>query len=63
VAVGPNDNLATVCEALQSHIVRRVLVIDPTSQTVLGIIGWADIAPVLTDRAMGRIVKNAVLPA
>jgi predicted transcriptional regulator len=63
VAVGPNDNLAAVCEALQSHIVRRVLVIDPTSQIVLGIIGWADIAPVLTDRAMGRVVKTAVLPA
>ena len=62
VAVGPNDSLETVCEALQSHVVRRVLVIDPTSQ-ILGIIGWADIAPVLTDRALGQVVKTAVMPA
>jgi CBS domain-containing protein len=62
VAVGPNDTLGTVCEALKSQGVRRVLVVDPTSQ-ILGIIGWADIAPMLSDRAMGQVVKTAVLPA
>lgn len=62
VSVGPTDSLETLCEALQSHAVRRVLVIDSASQ-ILGIIGWADIAPVLTDRALGQVVKTAVMPA
>jgi CBS domain-containing protein len=62
VAVGPSDNLTTVCEALQTQSVRRIVVVDPTSQ-VLGIIGWADIAPLLSDRAMGQVVKTAVIPA
>jgi CBS domain-containing protein len=61
VAVGPRDSLTAVCEALQTQGVRRVVVVDPTSQ-VLGIIGWADIAPLLSDRAMGQVVKTAVLP-
>jgi CBS domain-containing protein len=61
VTVGPNDNLITVCEVLQTQTVRRVVVVDATSQ-VLGIIGWADIAPVLSDRAMGKVVKTAVTP-
>jgi CBS domain-containing protein len=62
VAVGPNDSLGAVCNALQSQGVRRVLVVDPTSQ-IRGIIGWADIAPLLSDRAMGQVVKTAVMPA
>jgi CBS domain-containing protein len=62
VTVGPNDNLITVCEVLQTQTVRRVVVVDATSQ-VLGIIGWADIAQVLSDRAMGKVVKTAVTPA
>jgi Mg/Co/Ni transporter MgtE len=27
---------------------------------LLGIIGWADIAPVLSDRMMGRLVSDVV---
>lgn len=62
VSVGPSDSLRSVCEALKSQSVRRVVVVDPSAQ-VLGIIGWADIAPLLSDRAMGEVVKTAVLPA
>ena len=29
---------------------------------VVGIIGWADIAPVLSDRMMGQVVRDAVAP-
>jgi hypothetical protein len=47
---------------LRSQGVRRVLVVDPIIQ-VLGIIGWADIAPVISDRAMGQVVKNVVIPS
>jgi CBS domain-containing protein len=62
VAVAPEDSLEDVCEILRSQGVRRVLVVDPIMQ-VLGIIGWADIAPVISDRAMGQVVKNVVIPS
>jgi CBS domain-containing protein len=62
VAVAPEDSLEDVCEMLRSQGVRRVLVVDPIMQ-VLGIIGWADIAPVISDRAMGQVVKNVVIPS
>jgi CBS domain-containing protein len=59
VAVAPDDSLADVCQALRSQSVRRVLVVDSVSG-VKGIIGWADIAPVLSDRMMGRVVKDVI---
>jgi CBS domain-containing protein len=62
VSVAPDDSLGDVCEVLRSQGVRRVLVVDPIMQ-VLGIIGWADIAPVLSDRMMGRVVKDVVTPS
>jgi CBS domain-containing protein len=60
VAVAPEDSLKEVCDALRSQSVRRVLVVD-AAERVRGIIGWADIAPVLSDRAMGRVVKDVVI--
>jgi predicted transcriptional regulator len=62
VSVAPDDSLGDVCEVLRSQGVRRVLVVDPIMQ-VLGIIGWADIAPVVSDRVMGEVVKEIVGPA
>jgi CBS domain-containing protein len=62
VAVAPDDSLGDVCAVLRSQGVRRVLVVDPIMQ-VLGIIGWADIAPVLSDRTMGQVVKDVVIPS
>jgi predicted transcriptional regulator len=59
VAVAPGDSLAEVCQVLRQETVRRVLVVDSAS-VVRGIIGWADIAPVLSDRMMGRVVKDVV---
>ncbi|MGP0064794.1 MAG: CBS domain-containing protein [Isosphaeraceae bacterium] len=61
VAVSPEDTLGQVCETLRSQAVRRLLVIDPDGR-LLGIIGWADIAPVLSDRMMGRLVTEVVVP-
>jgi CBS domain-containing protein len=60
VAVGPEDSLARVCEALRGQSVRRALVVDSASR-VRGIIGWADVAAVLSDRMMGQIVKDVVI--
>jgi CBS domain-containing protein len=60
VAVSPSDSLAHVCEMLRSQGVRRVVVVSDTGALV-GIIGWADIAPVLSERMMGRIVMDVVM--
>jgi CBS domain-containing protein len=62
VSVAPDDRLEIVCDVLRKQGVRRSLVVD-SSGLVRGIIGWADIAPVLSDRMMGQVVKNAVSPA
>lgn len=62
VTVSPEDNLGKVCEVLRTQAVRRVLVVDSAGR-LLGIIGWADIAPVLSDRMMGRLVTDAVIPS
>src|SRR5271154_2877391 len=53
VSGAPADSVREVCEALASQGVRRVVVVDSNGE-VRGIIGWTDIAPVLSDRAMGR---------
>jgi CBS domain-containing protein len=60
-SVAPDDSLGEVCEVLRSQGVRRVLVVDAAMQ-VQGIISWADIAPVLSDRMMGKVVKDMVTP-
>jgi CBS domain-containing protein len=62
VAVAPEDSLGHVCEVLRTRAVRRVLVVDSAGR-LLGIIGWADIAPVLSDRMMGRLVTEVVVPS
>jgi len=59
VAVAPEDTLRHVCEVLRTQGVRRILVVDAEGR-LLGIIGWADIAPVLSDRMMGRLVSDVV---
>jgi CBS domain-containing protein len=59
VAVAPHDSLNAVCEALRNQSVRRVLVVDAASM-VIGIIGWADVARVLSDRRMGQMVKDVI---
>jgi CBS domain-containing protein len=62
VAVAPEDSLGHVCQVLRTRAVRRVLVVDSAGR-LLGIIGWADIAPVLSDRMMGRLVTEVVVPS
>lgn len=62
VAVPPGASLGEVCRALREQSVRRLLVVDSAS-TVTGIIGWADIVRVLSDRRMGQIVKDVIASA
>jgi CBS domain-containing protein len=60
VAVGPADSVVEVCDVLRSQSIRRILVVDAASQ-VRGIIGWADVAAVLSDCMMGQVVKDVVI--
>lgn len=60
--VTPEASLGQVCEVLRTQSVRRVLVVDAGGR-LAGIIGWADIAPVLSDRMMGRLVTDVVVPS
>lgn len=60
VAVSPEHTLAQVCDILSAQAVRRALVLSDAGGLV-GIIGWADIAPVLSERMMGRVVRDVVL--
>ena len=62
VAVAPDDTLERVCDVLRDKAVRRVLVVDSAGQ-LLGIIGWADIAPILSERMMGRLVHDVISPS
>jgi CBS domain-containing protein len=59
VTVAPEDTLGHVHQVLASRSVRRVLVVDAQGR-LQGIIGWADIAPALSDRLMGRLVTEVV---
>jgi CBS domain-containing protein len=59
VAVALEDRLEDVCEVLRIQKVRRVLVVD-SGGLVRGVIGWADIAQVLSDAMMGQVVKDVV---
>jgi CBS domain-containing protein len=59
VTVAPEDTLGHVCGVLVSQAIRRILVVDADGR-LRGIIGWADIAPVLSDRLMGRLVTGVV---
>ena len=60
VAVKPEDSLIEVCRILRRKTLRRVLVID-SNDNLVGIIGWADIAAVITERMMGQIVMDVIL--
>jgi len=60
VTVQPDDSLLEVCKILEANTVRRVLVVN-AEDTLVGIIGWSDIAAVISERMMGRVVKDIVL--
>jgi len=59
VAVRREDSVLHVCEILRAKTVRRVLVVD-LADSLVGIIGWADIAAVISKRMMGRVVMDVI---
>jgi CBS domain-containing protein len=59
VSVAPDEPLEVVVERFGDRGVRRLLVMDANGQ-LLGIIGWADVAPYVSDRTIGRAVTEVV---
>jgi len=59
VSVAPDDPIAVVVKKFGDQGVRRLLVIDPHG-VLLGIISWADVAPYVSDRTIGRTVTEVV---
>jgi CBS domain-containing protein len=59
VSVPLDASLVEIKEAFGAHAVRRLLVTDGDGQ-LLGIIAFADVAPYLTDRAVGEVVSDVV---
>jgi CBS domain-containing protein len=59
VAVAPGDGIETVIEKFGDERVRRLLVMDPEG-LLLGIIAWADVAPYVPHRNLGRAVSEVV---
>jgi CBS domain-containing protein len=59
VTVAPDDPLEVVIEKIGTERVRRLLVLDKGGLLV-GIISWADIAPHVPERTIGRAVSEVV---
>lgn len=59
VSVAPGDSLDTVAEKFGDEGVRRLLVMDNAGQ-LHGIIAWADLAPHVPHRTLGRAVDEVV---
>jgi CBS domain-containing protein len=59
VSVAPGEPLNDLVERFGDEGVRRLLVIDAQGQ-LLGVIAWADVAPHVTDRTLGRAVSEVV---
>jgi CBS domain-containing protein len=59
VAVAPDETIEAVIEKFGDERVRRLLVMDPQG-LLLGIIAWADVAPYVPHRNLGRAVSEVV---
>jgi len=59
ITVTPDTPLEAVEAKFGDEGVRRLLVVDADGR-LLGIISWADIAPYLSDREVGRVVSQVV---
>ncbi|MCA1684903.1 MAG: CBS domain-containing protein [Planctomycetia bacterium] len=59
VSVLPGVGLSAVVNKLGDRGVRRVLVVDDAGR-LLGIIGWADVAPHVSESRVGRAVSKVV---
>ncbi len=61
VSIAPDTALDPIIETFGDRRVRRLLVRD-SSDRLLGIIGWADVAPYAPDQRLGEAVTEVVEP-
>jgi CBS domain-containing protein len=59
VAIAPETTLETLVNQFGDYRVRRLLVVDKADQ-LLGIVAWADIAPYVANREVGKVVSEVV---
>ena len=59
ISVTPNATLANIREKFGQHGIRRLLVVD-TSDRLVGIIAWADVADYLAECQLGEVVNEVV---
>ena len=60
IATVPSDaTLDVVCRTFAERGVRRVLVVDDGEQLV-GVISWANLAPHMSERGLGGLVRQVV---
>lgn len=59
VSVTPDDTLETIVERFGDEGVRRLLVMDAKGE-LRGIIAWADLAPYVSHKTLGRAVDEVV---
>jgi CBS domain-containing protein len=56
VTIAVADSVDAAVETLGGHGVRRLLVVDSEGRLV-GVLSWADLAPHLSERGLGRTVS------
>jgi len=59
VSIPPDMPLETLIQQFGDHQVRRLLVADTQGQ-LLGIVAWADVAPYVAHRTVGKAVSEVV---
>jgi CBS domain-containing protein len=59
ITVAPEDSLAEIGAKFAEHAVHRLLVVDANGQ-LQGIVAWADLAPYVSDRSIGRVVSETL---
>jgi CBS domain-containing protein len=59
ISITPEADINTVIEQFGDHRIRRLLVVD-SSERLVGIVAWADVAPYVSDRKVGEVVSEVV---
>jgi CBS domain-containing protein len=59
ITITPDTDINTVIEQFGDHRIRRLLVVD-SSDRLVGIVAWADVAPYVSDRKVGQAVSEVV---
>ena len=59
ISIKPDADMNSIIEQFGDHRVRRLLVVD-SSDRLVGIVAWADVAPYVSDSKVGQAVSEVV---